>query len=169
MTKFSSALPIMIYDRPAASPDMWLEFERGPGYFDPRPGYEINVRLQYADDRSLAQLVEDLVAVPELAFLNLSENRKITDKGLTALSALKQLKGLNLSSCDISGEGLTPLSALSNMEHLDLSYCNRIADPGLRMVKSLRQLTFLDLQGCVKITRAGISKIERRGLVIHVK
>lgn len=125
-------LPILIYDRPAASPDMWQEFELGPGYFDPRPGYEINVRLQYGDDHTLAQLVEELLPVPELAFLNLSENRKITDKGLTALSALTQLKGLNLSSCDISGEGLAPLSALSSLEHLDLSYCNRIADPGLK-------------------------------------
>ena len=169
MSKYSSSLPILIYDRPIGSADMWQEFDQGPGYFEPRPGYEIQVRIQYTDDRTLAVLVDELVSVPELVYLNLAENRKITDKGLPVLTRLIQLKGLNLSSCDITGEGLVCISALSNLENLNLSYCNRIADPGLKVIKSLRQLSFLDLQGCVKITRGGMSKIDRRGLVIHVK
>ena len=169
MTKFSSTLPIVIYDRSVGSDDLWQDFDRGPGFFQPRPGTEINIRVHNIDNPTLKLLVEEIAAVPELAFLNLSENRKITDSGLEALASLTQLKGLNLSSCDITGPGLTYLSALTQLEHLNLSYCNRIADLGLRMVKSLRSLVYLDLQGCVKITRAGMTKIDRRGLVIHYK
>jgi hypothetical protein len=169
MTKFSTTLPIIIYDRPTGSDELWQDFDSGPGFFETRPGYEINIRVHNIDNQTLKTLVADLVDVPELAFLNLSENRKITDPGLEALGQLKQLKGLNLSSCDITGPGLSFLAALTHLEHLNLSYCNRIADLGIRMVKSLRSLVYLDLQGCVKITRGGMSKIDRRGLVIHYK
>jgi len=169
MTKFSSVLPITLYDRPIGSSELWQDFDRGPGIFQPRPGYELNLRIQNIDNLTLKSLVAEIVDVPELAFLNLSENRKITDPGLEALARLTQLKGLNLSSCDITGPGLTFLAGLSHLEHLNLSYCNRIHDPGIRMIKSLRSLVYLDLQGCVKVTRGGISKIDRRGLVIHYK
>lgn len=169
MTKFSSSLPIVIYDRPLGSNELWQDFDRGPGIFHPRPAYELNLRIQNIDNHILKDLVAEIVDVPELAFLNLSENRKITDPGLEVLAQLKQLKGLNLSSCDISGPGLAFLSTLVHLEHLNLSYCNRIADPGLKVIKSLRNLTYLDMQGCVKTTHAGLAKIERRGLVIHEK
>ena len=169
MTKFSSSLPILIYDRPQGSSDLWQDFDRGPGIFFPRPGYELNIRIRNIDNHTLKDLVAELVDLPELAFLDLSENRKITDPGLEALAQLKQLKGLNLSSCNVSGEGLLFLTTLTKLEHLNLSYCNHLADLGLKMVKSLRNLTYIDLQGCVKITRGGMSKIDRRGLTIHYK
>jgi len=169
MTKFTSSLPIVIYSRPAGSNELWQEFDRGPGIFQIPDGIEINIRIQNIDDQVLVVLAAEIENVPELAFLNLSENRKITDTGLPSLGRLKQLKGLNLSSCSITGPGLTALSTLAELLHLDLSYCARVADPGLRVVKSLHNLAFLDLQGCVKITRAGMSKIERHGLVIHYK
>ena len=169
MPKFSSSLPIIIYDRPAGSNELWQDFDRGPGFFDPRPGYEIHIRTQNIDNQDLNRLVEELIAVPELAYLNLSENRRINDSGLEVLGQLTQLKGLNLSSCDITGPGLSFLTGLTQLESLNLSYCNRIADLGIRMVKSLTSLTYLDLQGCVKITRGGMSKIDRTGLIIHYK
>ncbi|MCE1253367.1 MAG: hypothetical protein LWX83_07440 [Anaerolineae bacterium] len=169
MSKFSSVLPIIIYDRPAGSNDLWQDFDRGPGIFNIREGYEIHVRIQNIYDATLSTLVKELVSVPELAFLNLSENRNISDAGLVYLKDLKQLKGLNLSSCSLTSSGLEALSALNNLEHLNLSYCNRITDTGLRVIKSLRRLTYLDLQGCIKTTHAGLTKIERRGLQIHIR
>ena len=79
MTKFSSSLPILIYDRPQGSSDLWQDFDRGPGIFFPRPGYELNIRIRNIDNHTLKDLVAELVDLPELAFLDLSENRKITD------------------------------------------------------------------------------------------
>jgi hypothetical protein len=168
MTKFSSVFPIVIYQRPSEKEeDLWQDFDRGPGIFDPPPGIELNIRVHTIDNRTLLALVNEISVVPELAFLDLSENRNISDAGLDYLKQLKQLKGLNLSSCSVTSTGLAALAALPNLEHLNLSYCNRINDPGLKVIKSLRQLTYLDLQGCIKVTHAGLTKIERRGLVIH--
>ncbi len=169
MSKFSSVLPIIIYERPQGSDELWQDFDLGPGIFHIREGYEIQIRIQNINDATLSTLVNEVSGVPELAFLNLSENRNITDSGLQHLKELKQLKGLNLSSCSITGSGMDALSALSNLEHLNLSYCNRINDTGLRALKPLRNLSYLDVQGCIKTTRAGLTKIERRGLVIHTK
>jgi hypothetical protein len=169
MTKFSSEFPIIIYQRPAGSQDTWLDFDRGPGIFNPPEGIELNVRIHNIDDRTLLALVNEIKTVPELAFLDLSENRNISDAGLVHLKLLKQLKGLNISSCSITSTGMPALTALSNLEHLNLSYCNRITDQGLGVLKSLRRLKYLDVQGCIKTSRAGQTKIERRGLVIHSK
>lgn len=169
MAKFSSTLPIVIYDRPTGSNDLWQDFDRGPGIFHPREGYELNIRIHNIDDRTLQTLVSEISAVPELAFLDLSENRNITDAGLEYLRPLNKLKGLNLSSCSLTSTGLVALESLSSLEHLNLSYCNRLTDQGLKVIKSLRHLTYLDLQGCVKVTRGGFTKVERRGLVIHNK
>ena len=113
------------------------------------------------------RLVKELVACPSITFLNLSENRKITEEGLDYLRPLVSLTGLNLSSCSLTDQGLTHLSALTHLAHLDLSYCNRLTDACVKPLRALVRLRFLDLQGCVKISNGGISRLERRELTIH--
>lgn len=167
-TYFETDLPLTVYLRPSGESSRdWVESDQGPGLLTIPAQHEIYLRVKNIDDDELYRLVRAVAGLPGLTYLNLSENRKITDTGLSRLGGLPGLTRLNLSSCNISSLGLAHLSVLKKLEHLDLSYCNRISDEGLRSIKSLPRLTFLDLQGCVKTSHAGIKKIERRGLTIH--
>lgn len=165
---FETDLPVMVYLRPlGVTAQEWVEFDQGPGRLSIPPRNEIYLRVKNIDDDELYRLVKAVSSLPGLIYLNLSENRKVTDAGLARLAALPGLTRLNLSSCNVTNQGLSHLTALKKLVHLDLSYCNRISDEGLRALKSLHRLAFLDLQGCVKTSHAGIRKIERRGLTIH--
>lgn len=168
MQTFEIDLPVTVYTRPITEPAAdWIEFDQGPGRFEIPAADEINLRVKNIDDDDLYALVKAVSGLTSLTTLNLSENRKITDLGLSRLAALPGLTRLNLSSCSIGNQGLAHLTALKNLEHLDISYCNRITDEGLRFLKLLNRLAFLDIQRCVKTSHAGVKKIERRGLVIH--
>lgn len=165
---FSSTLAIQIFIRPIGDPPVdWQEFDRGPGFFNIPAGSEVMIRARNIDDYELRALVKELIPCPAVTFLNLSENRKITEVGLDYLRPLVTLTGLNLSSCSLNDQGLAHLSALTQLTHLDLSYCNRLTDACVKHIRALIRLRFLDLQGCVKISNGGISRIERRGLTIH--
>lgn len=167
-TTFETDLPLTVYLRPfGETTQEWVEFDQGPGRLTIPPQNEIYLRVKNIDDDELYRLVKAVSNLPGLTYLNLAENRKVTDAGLARLVALPGLTRLNLSSCNITNQGLLHLSVLRKLEHLDLSYCNRISDEGLRALKTLNRLTFLDLQRCVKTSLAGIRKIERRGLTIH--
>jgi len=165
---FDTPLPITLYLRPEGdSSSEWVESDQGPGRFTIPAESDVYLRARNIDDEDLYRLVKEIGGMVSLRYLNLAENRKITDLGLTRLAPLTGLTRLNLSSCSITSTGLQHLAVLKKLEVLDLSYCNRITDEGLRFLKSLKWLTYLDLQGCVKTTLAGIRKIERRGLTIH--
>lgn len=168
MQSFESDLPLTVFIRPMGQPGAeWSEYEKGPGHFDIPSSNEIYLRVKNIDDDDLYSLVKVLNGVANLTTLNLSENRKVTDVGVSRLSGLPELIRLNLSSCGITNQGLAHLEALKRLKQLDISFCNRITDEGLRKLKSLTQLEFLDIQGCVKTTHAGVKRIERRGLTIH--
>ncbi len=165
---FETDLLVTVYLRPlGATAQEWVEFDQGPGRLSIPPQNEIYLRVKNIDDDELYRLVKAISSLAGMTYLNLAENRKITDAGLARLSVLPGLTRLNLSSCNITNQGLSHLAALKKLEHLDLSYCNRISDEGLRALKSLNRLAYLDLQRCVKTSLAGIRKIERRGLTIH--
>ena len=141
--------------------------ELGPGYFHVQPGFEVGIRISNIDDATLIHLVKEISGISGLTFLNISENRKITNKGIAALPALGSLTRLNLSSCGLNNKGLPYLKELKNLKHLDLSYCNRITDEGVKYLQEMNHLTFLDLQGTTKITTAGLKRLRRDGLDIH--
>lgn len=164
-SRFSTILDVTLLTR-AAGAD-WAEFDRGPGVFDLPDNQPGMVRAKMMDDNSLRQLVEEIRACPAITALNLSENRRITDKGIQILSALTQLTWLNIGATDITNEGTPFLSSLTRLEYLNLAFCNRLGDRGVRPLKALTRLTYLDLQGCVKVTRSGVVYLERRGLTIH--
>ena len=164
---FSTAFPVQVLIRPTGQPTVeWQEFDRGEGLYHIPAGNDVYVRVHNIDDQDLGQLVRDLAAIPTLTYLNLSENRKITDDGLRALRTLTSLTGLNLSSCSITSVGLGYLAALTRLETLDLSFCNRITDASFKALRPLNRLTSLNLQGCVKITNGGIARFGRKGLTI---
>lgn len=165
---FSTTLSVIITIRPLDDPGAdWQPFDTGPGYFRFEPGYEARVHIHNSGNSDLAQLVSDLDGCKQVTFLDLTENRKITDSGLPRLKALDHLTQLSLSACDISDGGLVHLQPLDRLESLDLSYCNRLTDKGLRALEKLRHLKKLNLQGCVKITHAGVARLDRPGLEIH--
>lgn len=165
---FDTDLPVTIYIRSMARPKTeWAELDNGPGRISIPASHEVNLRVRNIGDDELYLLVKAVKDLAGLTTLNLSENRKVTDEGLSRLALLPGLTYLNLSSCSITNLGLASLAALKKLEHLDISYCNRISDEGLRNIKSLNRLEFLDIQGCVKTSHAGVKRIERRGLTIH--
>ncbi len=163
---FSTALEIVIYTRPVGMVD-WIEFDRGPGYFNIPNGYETAVRVQNIDDKILQQLVNELAACSSLRYLNLSENRKITNRGVALLLGLPQMTMLNLSSCDLTNEGLGPLAEHPRLTWLNISYCNRLTNDAVPYLKNLSRLTYLDIDGVLKINKAGQRRMERRNLKIN--
>ncbi len=165
---FSSALPVIVYARPAGQSKVdWQEVDRGPGYFTIPAGNEIRVRLKGIDDAELGTLVKELQGVAALRFLDLSENRNVTNDGLAKLKMLPQLTGLNLSSCTVTNTGLEHLRQLPQLAYLNLSFCNRLSDPALKSLEAMKNLAYVDLQGCLGITQGGFSRVRRRSLTIY--
>ena len=161
-------MPVIVYIRPAGQPKAdWQELDRGPGYFSIPPGSEVRVRIKSIGDADLPLLVRELQDVAPLRYLDLSENRNITNEGMPRLKPLTQLTGLNLSSCSITSRGLEPLRSLTNLETLILSFCNRLTDEALKHLEAMRSLTYVDLQGCLSITKGGLARIRRRDLEIY--
>jgi hypothetical protein len=166
--KFSTSLPITLYRFDLTAGEVpWQYYDEGPGYFNLEPGIEFGVQTKYFTDQQLGDLVNDLIGCRQIVYLNLSENRKITDEGILALPMLSNLKNLNLSSCDITNKALVTVANLGLLESLNLSYSTRITDVGLKPLSGLRNLTYLDLQGCPKITHAGVNRISAKNLKIH--
>jgi hypothetical protein len=166
-TAFSTRIEIQVLVRPLDSGGDWTEFDRGPGYFNLPEDSAAAVRAHGLNDRQLAELAADLANCAPLRYLNLSENRNVTDAGLVCLKALPQLTLLNLSSCALTSAGMANLTGLPRLEWLDLSYCNRLTDDALRPLKKLARLQYLNLQGCVKITNGGVARLRRAGLTIN--
>lgn len=167
--RFSSSYPVIIFTRPANSDIDWQEVDRGPGYFQIPPDEEIRVKAKSINDYELAELVTELQDVPTLRFLDLAENRNVTNDGMARLKVLTQLTGLNLSSCSITSTGIVSLRELTRLEYLNLAYCNRLTDGALKTIDAMRNLTFVDLQGCVNITQGGISRLRHKNLTIKTK
>lgn len=167
LTQFSSELPVIILARPIGEEIDWQELDRGPGYFRIPVDQEIRVRIKGINDADLNQLVGELQDVQALRFLDLSENRNVTNDGLARLKALPQLTGLNLSSCSITNTGLAHLKSLPRLSRLILSYCSRLSDPALKTIESMRHLTFVDLQGCLGFTNGGLARVRRKNLTIY--
>lgn len=165
--RFSSSMPVIILTRLAGADQDWQELDRGPGYFEIPAGHEVRVRIKGIGDQDLQSLVLELQDVEPLRFLDLAENRNVTNDGMPRLRGLPQLTGLNLSSCSITNIGLESLRDLRHLEYLDLSYCHRLTDAALKTLESMRRLVFVSLLGCLSITKAGLARIRRKSLKIY--
>lgn len=166
--RFSSSMPITVLSRPEGQAGIdWQEIDRGPGYFSVPDGYEVRIRIKGIDDQQLATLVKEMEGVEVVHFLDLAENRNITNDGLQHLKSLTQLTGMNLSSCSITDTGLKHLIELPRLAYLNLSYCNRLSDPSLKYLESNRHLEYIDIQGCLGISKAALSRVRRKNLTIY--
>ena len=166
--KFSSFLPIEVFIKEnGIGIKAWRKLDIGPGIFHIPADHAVMIRVRNIDNNFLENLANEIKDFEYITALNLSENRKVTDKGLKEISILNQLVDINLSSCDISDKGLSIISKLTNLRRLNISYCNRITDSGIILLKNLSNLEFLDLQGLPKITNGSLSKIRKSSLIIH--
>lgn len=165
--KLATEMDVWVYHRPKGGrDDTWFELDRGPGIIHFPEGEEIQVRARLKDDAELGNLARELEGLKQVVFLNLAENRGVTDDGIKKITVLNHLQYLNLSSCDISNQGMPWLEGFSRLIWLDLSFCNRITDDGLRSLRKLTNLQYLNLQGCVKTTNGGVARLSRANLVI---
>jgi len=164
---FYTSLPVILYARLRLTPPLdWNEVDQGPGWITLPEGCEYGFRIHNIDNAELKLLVNELASVTPLTYVNLSENRKITNPGLAALQAFPQVETLNLSSCSLTNDGILHLQGLRHLKSLDISYCNRLTGPGLKNLEPLRNLTQLNLQGCIKITNGDVARFKKRGLEI---
>jgi hypothetical protein len=164
----SISLPIQILRRQITGKNRdWTTAEMGPGKFIFVDNEEVGVRVHNFNDDTLLELVKEIQDIHSLVMLNLSENRKITDKGLRVLKSLIQIEELNLSACDITNKGLEFLASFPHLRILNISYCNRITGEGLLFLKKSSKLDFLDVQGLPKINTGHIARIRRPTLIIH--
>lgn len=169
--RFETELDIILYtiSREAVSSRWldWQEYDRGPGIFRIPDDVFLGIRAQGLHDAEIRKLAGDLQSVESLRYLNLAENRGISNDGMSAVGTLRQLRYLNIGACDINNQGMGFLLNLVNLEYLNLSYCNRITEKTAPFVQKLPKLKYLDLQGCIKINTGGIKKFEKRGLTIY--
>jgi len=164
---FATTLPLTLLSRPADQPNSdWQEFDFGPGSFSLSNENVYRLRIKNIDDDILRTLIDELSTCKPIVFIDLSENRKITNKGLSYLKNVNWLTQLSLSSCSITDSGMVHLTGFRHLTWLNLSYCNRITDAGLKSLQRLSNLAYLDVQGCSKLTHNGLSYIHRRGLTI---
>jgi len=166
----ATTLPVVVYSRQRggdASEDDWREVDRGPGYIKPEPGHEIGLWIKHIDDKILRKLVEEWKECAVLTYLDISENRNITNEGLAVLGDLANLVTLDLSSCGINHNGLAHLAPLTALKSLNISYSKRITDAGVKHINAIEQLEYLDILGCPKITNAGFKRLQRPGLDIR--
>lgn len=169
--RLSTTLEITLYTIPCEEVSSrwldWQEYDKGPGIFRIPADVFLGIRVQGFHDAEIRQLCYELKTVENLRYLNLTENRGITNDGMAAVGNLRQLRYLNIGACDINNQGMDFLPNLVNLEYLNLSYCNRITEKTAPFVQKMPKLKYLDLQGCIKINTGGLKKFEKKGLTIY--
>jgi hypothetical protein len=164
---FYCTYPVIFFSRPIKTPPLdWTEIETGPGSIALPENQEYGFRIHNIDDLGLKHLVAEIAEVSPITYINLSENRKITEAGLAYLSGFTDLVYLNLSSCGLKNDGMAHLQDFPHLVTLDLSYCNRLTGPALKYLRHLPKLAELNLQGCIKLTNGDVARFKKRGLVI---
>ncbi len=114
---FSSRYEIQVLVRPEGSDaGSWQELDRGPGYFRIEPGLEVGIRIRQSDDLAIKEIFEEIRPCSNLIYMNLSENRNVSDNSLEGLAQFVHLNDLNLSSCDITDDIFPTLRKLSRLQ-----------------------------------------------------
>lgn len=83
----------------------------------------------------------------------------ITDAGSAALSGLRHVTSLDVSSTPIKDAGIAHLATMRSLRSLRLDQCG-FTDVGLRQISKLRKIEQLSLPG-TKVTDAGVAHISK--------
>jgi Leucine-rich repeat (LRR) protein len=120
-------------------------------------------KLDIAGCRNVTDVgFRELSALTDLRELNLSRT-KITDEGVKHVCMLKQLRTLRLSDTGVTDAGLKKLAELKQLQTLDLSYSGwyrEITDVGLAHIAGAIQLKQLNLHN-TNVTRAGVANFKK--------
>jgi Leucine-rich repeat (LRR) protein len=103
-----------------------------------------------------SEIMDCLTALPQLRELNLY-NTDLTDADLQRLTGLKELQTLNLRATHITDAGLASLQGLPALRALYLSD-SALTDAGLRVLAAMPHLQDLDLTR-TKVTDEGIAQL----------
>ena len=110
---FITTLPITVFIRPLTTPRQIGRSTNTVRGISVLPAeHPLGIRARMLDDDGLQTLVNEIKGLPGLIYLNLAENRRISNEGLQTLKALRELEILNLSSVDLTNTGLPHLLAL---------------------------------------------------------
>jgi hypothetical protein len=107
--------------------------------------------LRNATDEDLTHLKE----LTGLQDLNLRNNKKVTDMGVEALTALKGLRSLNIGGTAVTDAGVQRLKELPALQKLELRDDTKVTDAGVESLKDMTGLQSLDLGG-TQLTNAGL-------------
>jgi hypothetical protein len=89
--------------------------------------------------------------------LSLVDCRRLSDRGLLALSHLRSIKVLSLSGCRcLTDHVFSAIQHWHQMQQLDVSRCDLLTDRRLEYLQHLNQLEELNLSWCGGITDAGL-------------
>jgi Leucine-rich repeat (LRR) protein len=118
-----------------------------------------------------------------LTYVDLMQNKQVTDGGLAAFQGCKNLKSLDLRFTQVGDDGLVHLKDCKALRSLDLNTTKvtdtglahfrdctglkelglaytAVTDAGLSRFQDCKDLGLLDLHGCAKITDAGLADLK---------
>ena len=116
--------------------------------------------VRLANTTADADLTQVVSAMPQLRLLDLGAT-KVSDAGMAEVSKLGQLRELNLTFTKVSDVGLAAVSKLSHLRELNLSG-TQVSDAGMTEVSKLSQLRELSLFG-TKVSDVGLAKVSKLG------
>ena len=121
--------------------------------------------LNAAKDFTDAGLAPLAPIADKIASLDLART-KVTDGGLKALAAMKNLKELHLENTTVGDAALDHLAGLAELEYLNL-YNTKVTDAGLQKLASLAKLKSLYLWQS-GVTKAGVAALRAKLPKTHV-
>jgi hypothetical protein len=110
-------------------------------------------------DDGLAKLAR--LDLPDLDWLALGWNGRITDAGLDNIRRMKKLDGLLLTGCPkITDAGLPALVKAKSLTYLDLRGCPGVTDVGIQQLAAKTNWKTIQLGGCPNVTAQGVAKLQ---------
>jgi ankyrin repeat protein len=92
-------------------------------------------------------VIERLVTLDHLTYLNVSNSTRLTDAGLRRLARLPRLQHLEVSKAGITDRGLEVLRDLPSLTSFTLQWDRNLSDAGVATLKYCDQLEEVDLLG----------------------
>jgi hypothetical protein len=116
-------------------------------------------RLGFQGSGITDENLEQLSHVIDLEWLDLRSCKNITDKGMSYVSRMRNLKKLELYDTQLGDQSLEILSKLANLQELNI-HSTQITDDGLRFLRGFTELVSLDLGGSSPVTDDGLKYLE---------
>jgi len=104
--------------------------------------------------------LKELSALKELKELDLHACPGVTDAGLKNLVGLKELKTLYVGGTKVTDAGLKNLATLKGLQMLELDGTG-VTDAGLKDLATLKDLRELRLADCKGVTDAGVAELQK--------